>query len=505
MNHARAPRTAAFAALATACTATVPEGAVDAASDGQREAAADVAVDTAEAPPARRFLVDSQGRALILHGANVGSKDPPDHVPAITQDEVRRMAQEWGFNFVRYLIFWDAIEPTAGAINGAYLDAVASRLDEFAAQGIYVMLDMHQDVYARRFCCDGAPEWAIRDDGQAFMLQPTWSFNYFQPAVQRAFDNFWSYAEPNRDLQEHYIAAWVAVATRFRTHPAVIGYDFMNEPSPGSMFVASEALIGVGAGAGSLSARFDQTRLGPFYQRLIDAVRAVDRDRYLFIEPRFGGAGAGAVQYLPTLVDRRAGEGRVVFAPHLYSVPYEARMMYDTASDRTVARWEAARVEETRSHDWPIVMGEFGMDQTFPGAARYLDDVLDMADRMMIPWAYWAWSPGTWGFWDPATRTERPNINQLVRVYPQRVAGTPTSWSWDRAARVFTLTFASSPGATGATELFVPTARFYSDGYALTVSDPPDTWSQSWDATRQVLSVTTRASTTAHTITLRPR
>lgn len=494
----------ALCASALGCS----EDNVTATRDATVEAAADVvtvdAIEETSPPPPRRFLTDSQGRALILHGANVGSKDPPDHVPAITTDDVARMANVWGFNFVRYLIFWDAAEPTRGAINAAYLDAVAAKLDWFAAQHIYVMLDMHQDVYARRYCCDGAPEWAIVDDGQPFALQTLWSLNYLQPAVERAFDNFWAYDGAHRDLQDHYGDVWTAVARRFRDHPAVIGYDLMNEPSPGSLFDPLEPVRGVGAGPESMSARFDRTLLAPFYQRLITRIRAVDPDRYIFFEPRFGAAGAGAVQYFPELTDPRAGESRVVFAPHLYSLSYEANSVYTPATDFTVTRWEAARAEETRAQNWPIVMGEFGMDQTFPGGVRYLDEVLQMADRMMISWAYWAWSPGTWGFWDPVTSTERPNIAQLVRVYPQRVAGTPTRWSWSRETRAFSLTFTGSTAVTAPTEIFIPSARFYPTGYTVASSDADGTWSQSWDAARQVLSVTTSGAG-SHTITITPR
>lgn len=454
--------------------------------------------------PARRFLTDLQGRAVILHGANVGSKDVPLHVPELTADDVHRMASTWGFTAVRYLVFWDAIEPSAGIIDQAYFDGIQQRLDWFAAQHIFVVLDMHQDVYARRFCCDGAPDWAIRDEGLPFEPQTIWSLNYLQPAVERAFDNFWAYADPNRDLQDHYGAAWVGLARRFHDHPAVLGFDLINEPSPGSQFDPLEAARGVAAGATSRSAVFDQTRLGPFYQRLIQRIRAVDTDHYLFVEPRFGAASNGAAQYLPALTDPRDGESRVVFAPHLYSVAYEASMRYDPSADRTVSRWETARSEETRTQDWPLLLGEFGMDQTFPGGAEYLDDVLGMADRMMISWTYWSWSPGPWGFWDPATRSERPNIDQLVRVYPQRVAGAPTHWSWDRVTHVFSLAFDTLPGVTGATEIFLPTARFFAGGYTVDVSDPAGTWTQSWDPTWQVLSITTNPARLSHTITIRP-
>ncbi len=508
-------RILAFAALALAACPSPrmdPDAdavsPIDAAMDTSPDVAApdDVPPDVRPPPPARHFITDAQGRALVLHGANVDSraKTEPMRSPTLSEADVQRMANTWGFNFVRYLVLWDAAEPTPGTIDQTYFDRIQQRLDWFAANHIYVMLDMHQDVYATRFCCDGAPAWAIRDDGLPFTLQPVWSLNYFEPAVIRAFDNFWSYTDPNRDLQDHYGNVWVALATRFGNHPAVIGYDLMNEPSPGSLWDALEAARGIGAGPASRSAQFDRTRLGPFYQRMIDRIRTVDRDRWIFVEPRYGAAGNGAVQYFPVFTDPRAGENRVAFAPHMYSIAYEANSRYEPATDHSVQRWEAARGEETRTQNWPILMGEFGMDQTFPGGVQYLDDLLQMSDHLMISWAYWSWDPGTWGFWEPTTMTENPNIQQLVRVFPQRIAGTPTGWSWDRTTRVFTLTFDTAAGVTGATEIFVPADRFFTGGYRVEVSDPAGTWTQTWDAARQLLSITTSATVATHTVTIRP-
>lgn len=472
----------------------------DAGSDAGTDAGTD-----AGPPPPRLFITDMQGRALILHGINDGTaKDDPEFSPSFTEPDVQRFTDEWGLNFDRYLVFWEAAEPTPGTIDQAYLDRIQTRLDWAAAHGMMVMLDMHQDVYARRFCCDGAPSWAIRDDGQPFTLQSIWSLNYVQPAVEHAFDNFWSYDAANRDLQDHYGDVLVALATRFHDHPALLGFDLINEPSGGSAIDLNEIQRGVATGPTSRTSVFDQTRLIPFYQRMIERIRAVDQDHWIFFEPRFGAAGSGAVQYFPPLTDPRAGEPRIVYAPHLYSFLYEAASAYQP-TDRTVARWEAARIEESRTTNYPILMGEFGMDRTFPGAAQYLDDVLDMADRQMLSWAYWAYSPGTWGFWDPVAMTEHPNIDQLVRVYPQRVAGTPTSWSWDRHTHVFTLAFDTRAGVTGPTEIFVPSERFFAGGFDVTSTDPMGSWSSTFDATRHVLSITTSDTVPSHAFTIAPR
>src|SRR5262249_53067895 len=109
------------------------------------------------------FLRDAQGRAVILRGANVSgkNKNPPFfdfHGPAA----FARMRADWGMNAVRFLVEWAAIEPEEGQYDDAYLDAVAQRIEWAQAADLYVVVDMHQDVYGQGFASgggDGAPLW----------------------------------------------------------------------------------------------------------------------------------------------------------------------------------------------------------------------------------------------------------------------------------------------------------------------------------------------------------
>ena len=130
------------------------------------------------------FMRDDDGRVVILRGMNIMSqaKGDPERLPNLTEEDVERYADLWGFNAVRYLIFWDAIEPSPGEYDQAYLDKTEERLDWFAANDIAVILDMHQDVYAQYFCCDGAPMWAIEDEGIEFTQNPVWDL---KPAHHR--------------------------------------------------------------------------------------------------------------------------------------------------------------------------------------------------------------------------------------------------------------------------------------------------------------------------------
>ena len=63
------------------------------------------------------------------------------------------------------------------------------------------------------------------------------------PAESAAFANFWQNSPVRRaagagtrapGLQDHYIGALAALAHRFEGDPAVVGYELMNEPQPGS-------------------------------------------------------------------------------------------------------------------------------------------------------------------------------------------------------------------------------------------------------------------------------
>ena len=335
------------------------------------------------------WLTDDAGGVLILHGANIdgSAKNTADHMPRQSREDIARMTDDWGWNHARFLLLWEALEPEPGQYDAAYLDRVEERLDWFAEMQVWVVLDMHQDVYARRFCCDGAPEWAIRDDGQPYTPQSQWFLNYFQPAVVRSFDNFWLYTDGDHaDLQDHYMDAWAEVARRFGDHPAVLGYDLMNEPSPGSMGDGIELL-----GTENLTGphpEFDQTRLQPFYQRTIERIREVDTDSWIFLEPRYGAPANGLLSYMGTLDDPREGGDRLAAYPHLYSISLEATGRYDVDNNHTVADWEQARTTERAQQAMPLAIGEWGLAQGTENVGPFMLDVLNMADRMMAGWAY---------------------------------------------------------------------------------------------------------------------
>ncbi|CBL45596.1 Hypothetical protein HDN1F_20130 [gamma proteobacterium HdN1] len=450
-------------------------------------------------PAETQYITDSQGRALILHGINSSSsaKEPETgHMPWITEADVDQEVTEWGFNFVRLLIFWDGIEPQKGVYDEAYLDAVAERVRWYTSRGAYVMLDMHQDIYSNKVGGNGAPDWATVTNGweifaMDFPGMPWWVKNV-DPSVIAAFVNFWRYQE-YAWLQDHYIAAWQKVAQRFKDDPMVIGYDLMNEPHAGDLVRAAKFT-------------FEPTWLASMYRRLIPALREIDQDKWLFFEPQSLAVNFGMPSKLPVIDDAltgdRTGEKRLVYAPHFYPFGLHEGIPYNLVDKQQMRDWNSNRVAELNRQKVPLLVGEFGGSDNTVGFSQYLNDVTAMYDQMGASWAWWANDPGDWGLIDK-DGNENPKVNQLVRAYPRAIAGAPESFSYHPETRIFTLQYRPKVGVTGGTEIFVP-KRHYSQGFAVLTQDPPNKARFEWDAARQILTYYPQAGDAVHWLAIYP-
>jgi endoglycosylceramidase len=452
-------------------------------------------------PAAPRFITDSQGRALILHGTNVSSsaKFTPDRLTELGQDEFDRLSRDWGFNLVRLVLSWDALEPEPGVYGETWLDEIARRVDWCAEAGLWVVLDMHQDTYGpvdsdgRLIGGNGHPAWAFLTDGLPFTRREPFGFNYFEPAVVRAFDNFWDYSR-HPELQDGYAGALARLARRFRDHPAVLGYDIMNEPWAGTLANFPE--------------QFDTGPYAAFLERMIAAIRTADADKWIFYEPRAVGPNDGAPSYIPVLDDPREGEDRLVYAPHFYSFLIEGGASeegtYNAEGNVSHERWQASRKAEIDAQRAPLLIGEFGARAGTLNIEAYMRDTAEMADRLLSGWAHWSYDRRDAFSPVDAEGKERPYVNELVRVYPQRIAGEPEHFEYDADRRRLILSFFEKPGVTGPTEIYVPETRFFPEGFRFWTSDPDGGWRSEWDAERELLSYWADPGEPHHILVVRP-
>jgi endoglycosylceramidase len=375
-----------------------------------------------------RFIAPD-GRPIVLRGLNVAqaSKAAP-YLPKQGKADLAKLPG-WGCNCIRYLVLWAAIEPQPGKYDDAYLTAVRERLDWAKDAGLYVVLDMHQDVFGEKYGYCGAPTWACLDGGAPFERKPGehWAAGYLKPATLAAFDSFWADA-PGPDgvgIQERFIRMWRHVVDRLGDHPAVIGYDLLNEPFYGNVlkypetfaaFVKLQALLPKGtnpmelfsaqrsdemrrlvADPGRLYSaidcadpairRFETERLMPFYTRIIPQLRQVTPDAIFFLEPHIWASG-GAHSFLTR--EGVGGEGaRLAFAPHYYDPGCAPDVPYDGSPARAKEAFRRMQEVATRLNA-PVFLGEWG-DAESPAAtaSQYLRDQGKLLRDLGFSHCYW--------------------------------------------------------------------------------------------------------------------
>jgi len=125
----------------------------------------------------RNYLRDTHGRYLFFHGINVsGSTKVPASIDgkpftiadlkvpnakgltsyvgkpfaATDTDAELKKLRDAGFNVIRLLVNWEGVEPTKkGQYDQAYLKSLRAIVQKANEYGIYVLMDMHQDMFSR--------------------------------------------------------------------------------------------------------------------------------------------------------------------------------------------------------------------------------------------------------------------------------------------------------------------------------------------------------------------
>jgi endoglucanase len=273
-----------------------------------------------------------------------------------TEDDAAYLAS-LGFNMVRLPFSYKYLErddaPFEIVEEGfAYLDRL---VDACAKHGIYTMLDLHT-----------VPGWQHQD----------WHCDNPTHIAQ-----FWQH----RTFQDRVVHLWRAIAARYKDNPWVAGYNPINEPADPS-----------------------EQRVGPFYTRLVQAIREVDPDHILFLDGNRYGLDFHMFGEPPP---------NTVFCPHDYQPPaYTPTSRYpgmhrplhvlDAGDGKPVqpvweAYWDKDRVEESflgrvvymREHGMPIVVGEF--NAVYPDVQeerlQLLADQLDVFGKYEASWTYWSY------------------------------------------------------------------------------------------------------------------
>ena len=392
------------------------------------------------------FIRDRQGRALLLRGVNLVHdyvKDMEDAEAGSTRTALGYIADS-GLNAIRFVVDWNNIEPERDHYNEEFINRAVTAIRQATDEGLYVFLDMHQDLFGVGFG-GGAPRYACDEAYyQSWQSVEPWFFNYFTTEVKACFDKLWS----DEDLQARHTAAALKIVERIADQDLFIGFDPINEPAAGNTSYAD----------------FERVKLFNFYRSYSEALGKVAPGRLTFFEP--------CVATFNTKLDASFSgpltdfEG--VFAPHYYNASVEMKKQYDGKPEPDIkAAGAAAAIAERMGVPW--MYGETGGTMETPNLDEFLFVLFGLLDQHMAGATLWLFKPGEEGFGLLNKSTGKWNgyAKAFLRPAPSAVAGTPKAFSWNYDTLTFSLTWKEDPKA-GDTELLLP-AWVRKVGYTLTV------------------------------------
>lgn len=413
-------------------------------------------------------IYDHQGRFIILRGVNYnvlgdywqGNTTIP--TTATYSEEHLRLMSFYGFNCIRLLFTWSALEPQPGQYNQEYIQTINRVIEDAKKYGLYIILDMHQDAYSKFIfstaddnCTnnqkgwDGAPEWACITDGASSCSNDGSRENV--PAVIHAWDNLW---RNTNGIQDNLIKAWAELAKKTGHHENVIAYNVINEPSLGHSSFQSQ-----------------QNSLANFYTDFVKSLRAMELQNQLtakmiLFEPAVTSNG----QQIPAVVGGNfTNDNNIVFGPHHYFEVITEGLL-------TIEQGFSLYQGLANGYKTACFIGEWGVFDFSDDGVSKLKRFAQQEDKYLMGSTFWQWSqaPGdphgvSWeGDYDelsmhlmeldknanPTGKMNDAFLKILGRTRPIAVQGKKIKFTSDPDNGKFNLTAeAETPGIT---ELWIP-------------------------------------------------
>jgi len=273
-------------------------------------------------------FIDEKGRTVLLRGVNLGgsSKVPvtpngathiktnfSDHrdvsfvgrpFPLKEADEHFSRLKHWGFNCLRFLVTWEAIEHSGPReYDKDYLDYFEEILKIAGENEFYVFIDPHQDVWSRMTGGDGAPGWTFEKVGLDYtkfesseascVMQYRYDSNdlskylpmhWMGNTYRFANGTMWTLFFGGKDFassciidgknaqdyfQNHFFDTMKQLALRVKDNSHVLGFNILNEPPEGwiSKYVDGSEWEGKSDVSGHVFTPIDAMLIGAGYTR----------------------------------------------------------------------------------------------------------------------------------------------------------------------------------------------------------------------------------------------
>eukprot|EP01138_Halocafeteria_seosinensis_P007281 gb/GECG01007444.1/.p1 GENE.gb/GECG01007444.1/~~gb/GECG01007444.1/.p1 ORF type:complete len:562 (+),score=47.45 gb/GECG01007444.1/:1-1686(+) len=458
--------------------------------------------------PTSQKFVDETGRVIVFHGLNAVYKLPPFHpqfegfnVSSSLSEIDMKNLRKWGMNMLRLGVLWEAVEPHKNEPNTTYLNQMTDLIDRLGQYGIYSIVDAHQDLFSRRFCGEGTPDWAVDSgnlpeqyrfpfpipvnltkDSNGFpnltQCVQDLPFSYWDIALE--LETAWGNFYKNNESISAFARYWSEVAAAMNASEYVLGYELLNEPWPSNIY--KDPLFPLIPGLA------DKQNLAPLYDQLYTAIRRNDPNHIVFYEPTITES---SLLQSPGFKHGPGGfedNDKQAYAYHMYclGVNKTGNVGNATVCDAQLNyNWEIARNATQRLGGGHFIT-EFGAVGQAPASIQTMNTLLDLADTALESWSYWTFKHfADYTTQDPASETlyhdngtlQMEKLKTLSRTYAQKIAGIPDTiymhFAHNSSTKEFNLSYEINPKATvQETVVYYNSELHYPRGYSANVTPP---------------------------------
>jgi aryl-phospho-beta-D-glucosidase BglC (GH1 family) len=374
-------------------------------------------------------------------------RTPADHIGPFDFDNAYQVIRDWGYNVIRIPVSWNNLEPVAPVWSAAagsyqhtwnqtYLDDLRSMVTKARANGLMVILDMHQDYWSPALhditnwngtpgYCEGVgmPRWLEPTiDAKASTTQNV----DFYGAMNRFYRNLRDPASTLTQASPWQLlySAWDQLSYQFSAQSgfaaadAVIGADILNEP-----YIS---YVGGEPPAGQSVLQAAGSRLVTFYDALAPAITNHAPTWLLFFQDSTGGYNAAnpAARETPTMTRKPNVPGNWVYSLHDYNFSYGTFADGVTRHDDFGITVMNAALANATAWRVPLYIGEFttfslGVDarQLTDAAMAETNEFLAWAKANRVSWSFWAYANP----YMPMTVID-VNTNQVIPVVHRSLA-----------------------------------------------------------------------------------
>ena len=291
--------------------------------------------------------------------------------PGINAESLRVLGQDWKANLIRFQLIRSGRvgQTTTPGQYDAWLEGELKRLDAVLPlcekYGLLVVVNLHSPPGGK-----ATVGGYLGSDGGLFS---------------------------DRQVQEKFVEVWRRIATRYKDAKAIWGYDLANEP------VEEES-------------EDDCDDWQALSERAARAIRAIDPERAIILEPSQWGSPEGLAELVPIPVSN------VVYSVHMY-LPHAFTHQgvfgpgpaYRYPGLINGREWDKAQLEKAlqpaiafqERYHVHLYIGEFSAIRWAPdnSAARYLRDLIDIFEAYGWDWSYHAFRE--WSGWSVEHGSDR--------------------------------------------------------------------------------------------------